>query len=145
MRYAFLYIIVATICLILIELAHEFGGKDRSVKTILILVPAAIFYIFFARDFKIRFFEFRLKKMLLQFFLYLIFLLTALSIYFIDLEYGSTFEDWYAETELEEMSQEEDLKPLPIGDIESAKQQCEEIGFIPKTEKFGECVLELNE
>ena len=77
--------------------------------------------------------------------LYLIFLLTAWSIYLVDKEYGSTFEDWYAETELEEMSQEEDLKPLPIGDIESAKQQCEEIGFIPKTEKFGECVLELNE
>jgi len=28
--------------------------------------------------------------------------------------------------------------------IDDAKKQCEDIGFKPKTEKFGECVLELN-
>jgi len=32
----------------------------------------------------------------------------------------------------------------PKVSIDDAKKQCEDIGFKPKTEKFGECVLELN-
>jgi len=30
-------------------------------------------------------------------------------------------------------------------DLEKFKKQCEELGFKPKTEKFGECVLKLME
>ena len=144
MRYAFLYIIVATICLLIIDLGREFGGDKRLLKYVFFL-PVVIFYIFFAHDFKMRFYEFRLKKMLLQFFLYLIFLLTTFVIYALDKTYGSDFEDWNAEIYIEEVAQEEGIKSLPVGDIERAKQQCEEIGFTPNTERFGECVLELNE
>ena len=40
------------------------------------------------------------------------------------------------------------LTPTPTStpkvSIDDAKIQCEDIGFKPKTEKFGECVLELN-
>ena len=32
----------------------------------------------------------------------------------------------------------------PKVSIDDAKKQCEDIGFKPKTEKFGECVLDLN-
>ena len=34
--------------------------------------------------------------------------------------------------------------PTPTVSFEDAKKQCEDIGFKPKTERFGECVLELN-
>ena len=34
--------------------------------------------------------------------------------------------------------------PTPKVSIDDAKIQCEDIGFKPKTERFGECVLELN-
>ena len=36
------------------------------------------------------------------------------------------------------------LTSSPKVTIDDAKKQCEDIGFKPKTEKFGECVLELN-
>ncbi len=28
--------------------------------------------------------------------------------------------------------------------LESAKSKCEELGFVPKTEKFGQCVLQIS-
>lgn len=36
------------------------------------------------------------------------------------------------------------LPPKPSVSIDQAKQQCKDLGFKPGTEKFGNCVLELN-
>ena len=36
------------------------------------------------------------------------------------------------------------LPPPQVKDLSIAKKQCEELGFKPKTEKFGKCVLELS-
>ena len=45
----------------------------------------------------------------------------------------------------EDKSNSSNQLPLPqVKDLSIAKKQCEELGFKPKTEKFGKCVLELS-
>ena len=52
----------------------------------------------------------------------------------------SVFEGAHFVTE----SKSNPVTTQPKVTIDDAKKQCEDIGFKPKTEKFGECVLELN-
>jgi len=142
MRYAFLYIIVATICLILIDLGAGAFGKAFYYKSVIFFLPLIIYSIFFHHDLKSKFPGWRV--FFVQAILYVAFILTVIAVGIVDEKYGSDFEDFWAETTSEDTSSEEDLNPLPTSDIENAKKQCEDIGFTPKTEKFGDCVLELN-
>jgi hypothetical protein len=66
-------------------------------------------------------------------------------------EYSGIWKDGYNENfanNLPTKKASQNITPAPTlspkVSIDDAKIQCEDIGFKPKTEKFGECVLELN-
>ena len=56
-------------------------------------------------------------------------------------EFARILKEVGSETPIQKTIQPETTK----NNLEIFKKQCEELGFVPKTEKFGECVLRLIE